>query len=535
MIYFFILSLLLTIFYYYKIIEEPLHPDSGEFIYPGIIKRKGHSKVILQRKIGDKYKPASLSYDTFPPAPVSSIGPEREYIGAFPAFRDKMFVWWFFEMLFTWLPLKPKQFRLINCLLIFVISNLFFILLMQQINFYHALMWTLIFQLTIMMPHFDFYQIHAEEWGILLLLGGTALILGGFLSMLAPILFGLLLVLIFFFIKITFAPTLLYFFLAPLIIFGKPEFFLVSLIAILCFTAGLMLFWTMTGQIKPVFWSINPFHLVKYKKSATTTRTVKDAERPFSLIYFLKQYKMELITGLLFIISGLQWLISAQPATLTEIFMIGWVCVSLMEIVIQGKLYPAHLLPLVIPGLFFIALQDNFLQLPVAVMLLLIWSKYFIYSSQPLTEKYGIQSQNPFVKTMLAYDHIAQFIRSNSAEEDTILTLGYCSPLYALSGRRGALGLYEALTTLEPVDISKKLGLYWEWWLILAMMDRHPKLIIDSSQLLNVAELEKATAIKTKLIKKTGDYHIYTADYTNLNRYPNNLGEKLFKRMKRSK
>ena len=67
------------------------------------------------------------------------------------------------------------------------------------------------------------------------------------------------------------------------------------------------------------------------------------------------------------------------------------------------------------------------------------------------------------------------------------------------------------------------------------MMDRHPKLIIDSSQLLNVAELEKATAIKTKLIKKTGDYHIYTADYTNLNRYPNNLGEKLFKRMKRSK
>lgn len=529
MIYFLWLSFGLTIYYYFKIKDEPLHPDSGEFIYPGIIQRNGFKKVHLQQKIGHKYKPASLSFNSFPPYPYSSISNEKEYIGAFPSFRDKMFVWWFFEKLYKHTPLKPKNFRIINSLLIFGISTLFFLLMSRYNTLNNAILWSLIFQMTLMLPHFDFYQIHAEEWGILLLLIEFGILVVGNNSIIWAIVFGAILLFIFFFIKITFAPTLLYFFLTPLLIFDNVYFFQLSLYSIVGLFFLLLIVWVFSGKISPVLWSINPIHLIKYKKGASTSISVNQRESIFSLKTFLFKYIFEIFIIILFLMKLVEWLIFKRTVLKVEIFLVGWICVTLFEILIQGKLYPSHLLPLTVSGIFFIGLQSGYAPLFIIFSILIIWWIYFIRNKTSIMEKYGIKSQNPNVGLMMHYDDVSKIIMENSNDDETIIVFGYASPLYALSNRRGALGLYEALTTIEPNDISKKLGKYWEWWILHGIIENKPCLIIDADHVLNVQILELSLGIKLEEIETLNAFTIYKADYKNLLNHPATLGENLFK------
>jgi hypothetical protein len=130
---------------------------------------------------------------------------------------------------------------------------------------------------------------------------------------------------------------------------------------------------------------------------------------------------------------------------------------------------------------------------------------------------------------MLNYDQVAEYVKKQTEAADSILAIGYCSPVYVLANRRGALGLYEALITLEPADIGKKLGEGWEWWLLQAIAKMKPKLLIDSSHRLNPWELEKALGINLEKIEAIGNYNIYAANYADSLKYPANMGEKIFR------
>jgi len=528
MVYFAILSFFVSIYYYSRVINEPLHPDSGEFIYPGIMQQLGFKKEYLQHNVDGKYKPTSLSYNVFPPEPHSNISNKKQYIGAFPYFRDKMFVWWFFEKFYYLFPLKTKSFRLINIFLIFLISQLFFIIIHDFLGLYYSIFWSMIFQLTVMLPHFDFYQIHAEEWGTLLLIVLSILLTKLHYLFISPILFGLILIAIFFYIKITFAPTLLYFFLSPIVIFQNLEFFRISTISILVGLITLFLFYLFSGLLKPVFWSLNPFHLIKYKKSAGTSRTDDQRSTDFSIKKFIMSYFIEILIGLLALAVTIQWLFYNSEPMKIEIFLFGWICVICIEVFVQGKLYPSHLLPLTIPGILFIGLQNNLFSLIISILVFILWSKFFFLSGESILSKYGKQSQNPYIDLMAQYDEVAKSIRQNTTKKDTILSIGYSSPLYTLSKRKAALGLYEALTTIDPFDLQKKLGDNWEWWLLQAIIVERPKLLVDSNSHVDSQELCNSLGISMKVINSIDTYAIYKIDYKNMEKHPTNLGENIF-------
>ena len=527
MIIFPLISILLIIYYYFRIIAEPLHPDSGEFIYPGIMQRLGFSKVLLQKFRNGKYIPASLSYDSFPPEPFNNFGDKKNYIGAFPHFRDKMFVWWFFEKIFKYAPLKAKQFRIINSLLILLISNLFFVTINEYLNVPFSIFWSIIFMLTIMLPHFDFYQIHTEEWGTFLLLFQLFLLELFPSNIYASILYGIILVLILFFIKITYAPTLLYFFWAPILIFNNMTFFKTSFTSAILFLIFLLLIFLITGKLKAVFWSINPLHLLKYKQGTSTSRSEEQRETSFSIKSFARSYLIEIIIGLLSFIVSILWILAGHFSPI-EIFIFGWICVAALEIIIQGKYYPSHMLMLTVPGILFISKQNGIFSWVIAFCIILLWMKYFIISKELLIKNYGKQSQNPFLDSMLTYDVVSKIVKRESLPDESIIAIGYCSPIYSLARRKAALGIYEALTTIEPIDISKKLGKFWEWWILDALFNEKPSLLIDSKNFIDINNLQLSSGIKFVIIEQVQQYVIYKLDYTDVNQYPSDLGEHIF-------
>ncbi len=521
MIFFLVINFALVFFYYQRVKKEPLHPDSAEFIYAGLIQRLGYVKDYFKK---DKAI-APLSFDRFPPEPI--IGNEKNpYSGAFPKFRDKQAVWWFFEQLYKRTSLSAKEFRQVNAGLIGLLSWLFFMIINQHLSLYHTILWSLIFQLTVMLPHFDFLQIHAEEWGITILLIVSGCLIFSIGQIWWPILYGTGLISLFFFVKITFLPSIIYFYLAPLIIFGKDYFFYLSLLSGLVTALLVLVLLAISGRLFPFLWTITPKHLISYKKGASTSRSKRQRQRPFSVKHFLGHYKIEIFIFLLFTAVEIPKLVQYSTLLPIERLMLGWLVLALIEIIIQGKMYPAHLQPLIIPGLMLLAFNEHIVAPVIAVIIVLMWSKYYLYNQQSIVKQYGEKSQNPFLNRLLHYDAVATFVKQVSCNK--ILCIGYCSPIYVLAERRGSLGIFEAGVTTEPIDLDKKYGKKWRWWLLNAMVEKPPEVIVDCSGMIHAKEIENATGFSLKKIKQIGSFAIYKIDKNQNYTHPQTRGLSIF-------
>ncbi|MBN2280404.1 MAG: hypothetical protein JXQ65_07485 [Candidatus Marinimicrobia bacterium] len=524
MIWFFAISLGLTIFYYFRVKNEPLHPDSAEFIYAGMMQRLGRKKEYFQRKRGDVYQPESLDFGTFPPDPYSSISAEKEHIGSFPYYRDKQFVWWFFEQLFHYCALSAKNFRIINSLLIFLTPNLFFLMVSPFLELHRSVILAVLLQMTFMLPHFDYYQIHAEQWGVLLLLL-AALLLDYFpVSFWASVVYGGIIVFVFLFIKITFAPTLVLFFLAPLFVFTQTDYFLVPAISVFMFLVFFLIIFSVTGRLKPLLWTLSPRHLLKYKQGASTSRSHEQRSTQFSFSRFLLNYGFEILLGLLFIGNILlNWQLSGK-----NLFYLLWVTTALIEILVQGKMYPSHLLLLIVPSFYLLSIKNNYFSWLIYAGIVLLWLRYFGQFNRSLMESYGQKSQNPFLVVMNKYDEVAAYIATHTSKKESITCIGYISPVYVLSNRLSALGFFEAGVTTEPVDLDKKYGVKWHWWLLLAIMEEQPKFIIDARNIINIDEFYGSTGIELIADFFADEITVYRPLYRNQFCHPGNLGEKIF-------
>lgn len=526
MLIFMLLSLLLSIFYLKKIYNEPIHPDSAEFIYAGMLQRLGFRKEIFVEKEKDKSKTASLNFTDFPPEPTMEN--YHKYFGAFPLFRDKMFVWWFFEKLYKYLTLPAQGFRYINTLLIFIISSVFYLNLAHYVDSSLAVVFTLFFQITLMLPHFDFYQIHAEEWGILLLAIETYILIMMNNSIFFPIAYGIILATLLVFIKITFGLTILYFLISPLILFHNYFFFQISSTFFLMTICLFLMIFVISGKRSDFLRVFNLLHWKKYKEGSSTSRSDEQRAKSFSINRFFVNYCDELLVIMLFLFKFIRRIQISTHFQSVELFLLIWLLITATEIFIQGKFYPSHFLPLTIPGLLYIFIFFDFFSVFIMMVLLKIFYDFFVFSDDLIMKKYGEKSQNPFLKIMLKYGEISDFIGAETTNKDQILCIGYLSPVYVMTNRRGALGIFEAGVTTEPIDLDKKYGIKWHWWLMNAMIRMEPKFVIDSNGMVNAIELQNSSGIRLKLKKNGKYYRIFQPDFSEKYEYPKDIGENIF-------
>ena len=510
---FFFIVLVLSCFFYSKTYNEPIHPDSAEFIYPGLMQRLGFGKEYYQVYKNGRYVPAPLHFNRFPPHPEEIRDERFAPIGSYPRFRQKMLIWVIYELLFKYTDISPRRFRFVNATVFGATSFLLALIIYSQTGFVVALWWMTFFMLLLMLPHFDYYQIHAEIWGAFGLVAAFyCVILNSTLgNRYYLLLAGIILFVVFFLVKITFLPTTGLFILSPVILSGDWSGALSLTITIGVSLSACIVFLIIFGRGKPLLWTFNIANWGKYNRRASTSRSYSKNKQPDILTTgkLLRHYRLEL--GLVSVACGmgLIWLLAAEKTAL-QLVLALWVMTAALEILVQRKFYPAHYIPIIAPGIMFIALLPDsaviiLLKILFSIGVLILWLRWYVFNPLTLTEAYGHVSGNPFGKTLMLTEKVARFIRENSEPEDTIVVLGYASPVYVLAERKAALGIMECTLTLEPDNMNRLYGPRWWWWVKKSIRQSRAKFIIDFDGRCQVDELNQSTGLYYKLDRIISD------------------------------
>ncbi len=372
--------------------DLPIHPDTAEFLYPGLVKSlnevftahkyclnlKWWTGSILDPVIrfikkmlnGQKQNKSKKKVEfLFPPYPFCEIGFDNPIIeGGNPVVQQKMAVYQFYHFLGKYVKDLIPVYKVVHAVLTIGITFLVYFSAKGIISEPIALVSSLILLIFLSLPLLDSFQIHAEFYGIFVLSIVCALLFStdivideyirGFIA-------GFLVIVLFFFVKVTFLAEAVLLLAYPVfiktieligpIIFGE----IVSALVIMLSFAG-------TRYFTKLFVIMSPSTLLHYKKNIASMQVREDKDHDYpeeksdddhsrSFVRWLyTQLHNMFLTGIaIFFISGLiyGWIAFHSFQNLYGFFLL-WSVISLLVVKVQEKFYAAHFIPPLIPLVF---------------------------------------------------------------------------------------------------------------------------------------------------------------------------------------
>ncbi len=528
----------------------PLHPDTAEFLYPGLVvslKQKYEPyRVLLNRKWWSgtiialaKKKLAQLE---FPPAPYCEINTDVPLVqGGNPTVQQKMAIYCLFQSLGKIFSNLKTDFRILQTVIIYGIAIIMYNSLACYTSNIVALCGAIFLLVLLTLPFFDTYQIHAELYGTIVLLFVFWLISASdILGLERKWIFtisGSILVLLTIFVKITFASDAFVFLLYPFFVFGqstnisivKGEF--AALLVIL-------LVFSFTPYFVKLLKILDPVWLIKYRKQMLSMHKNEiddhkaDGENKFNesspknISWFYLHFNLIFNTGLAcLIVFGIITGLFLHTTLLSLYgFLLLWVFISLVVLKFQNKFYAAHFVPPLIPVtlLWGIAINDVInrlisnrdlihfqhvaaygLLVVLIIPFLVAIGVFYKYVVKTKPSTYFLTSylkrNNPHLLPLLAASSIGEFIKENCPSFDRIFTFGYTNTIYLYAQRRASLEFLEGCLGVDPEIANSVFANRWKWWVCRDIHKFKPKYIIDMDGRLNIDVINDATGLSYQL------------------------------------
>lgn len=554
---------IICLIYWKRINTLPLHPDTAEFLYPGLVvslKQKFEAyRVLLNRKwwsgtIIALIKKKFIQLE-FPPDPYCELNADLPPVrGGNPTVQQKMAIYCLFQSLGRVFDNLKTIFRILQTVIILGIAVIMYNALACYTSNVVALCSAILALVLLSLPFFDTYQIHAELYGTILLLFAFWLIsaddIFGLEKKWAAIISGSILVLLTIFVKITFVSDAFVFLLYPFFVSDqsiKLAFLKGEIAAMLL----ILFIFSFTRYFMKLTQILDPFSLMRYRRQMLSmhknnTSNYKTDKNNFhephskNINWFYLHFNLIFKVGLVsLIILGIIIGLFLHGTLLSLYgFLLLWVLISLTVLKFQNKFYAAHFIPPLIPItlLWGIATNDvinilisnqstiilkhlasyGFLSLLIIPFFIAMWAFYkFVAKTKPsayfLTSY--LKRENPHILQLLAAPSIGEFIKKNSLLSDRIFCFGYANTVYLYAHRRASLELLEGCLGIDPEIANSVFANRWKWWICRDVHKFKPKYIVDMDGRLNIDAINDSTGLDYKLNKTFYEcFNIYSLE-----------------------
>ncbi len=477
-------------------VKLPLHPDTGLFIYRGVMEKEG---ISLEPKL--------------------FIKPDRDYFcaeGYFPT-QSKDIIYHLFRLWRKFTSGDIKTYRYY-----YAVYNLFTVLMLYitascYLNTTAGLIAAWIYAVYSASPFADTAQLHAENYANLLILAALFFSWQGLQhqSLLMIYLAGMVMGFLVISFKITYLFETLALWLAFIIL--PPHYSLAGAYSLgfVSFIVLMLAYYLRKGWWQ-FFWAwCNPRRLWHYRKVPARNYGTQPAVRIKNLLE-RKYLVFAAQTGFLwFGLLACLYCNFAKFFTAPGIFLGCLLIGSFFNIVVQGKYYSSHFLA-ALPVISIISawglisiIQEpasiyNSAAITVGTLLLIISLQQlagylFRYNPLEFFLKFYHLLRHDHILAFLAAEVIASYIQERTVAQDKILMLGYNAELFGLARRRAALGRLEFPLCIDPVINDRYIGPEWQDWLVESIRRDRPKYIADLDGSLDLEALCSASGLTYRL------------------------------------
>ncbi len=492
--------------------KQPLHPDSGYYLYVPFFKRIGY---------------------TFSPSKVISLSPPK-VTGDYNILGSKFLLRSFSSVIF-FLGGSIKSFRifyafynLLTGLAVYALASLLGSPLIGLIA-------ASIYLLMSLSPSHDSFQLHAEQYAFLpmilaliaVILAGTweashVFIVGRIMLLLAS---GLLLGMVIMCLKITYV-------VEAFAIFCLSIFWGLGVWDLLFMVCGIGLFilfilgytFIKTRSIDLFVYTYFPKMLLYYKKSMSAERNI--------FKFDFKTYFIILscfLFGMYYFVAGIILSVINHDTSIIIISILPFV--SLAGIWYQNKFYMSHFYSLLpfssivaaygvkqmfgftgLSFIFFVGISI-LLLIPALIQIFQYYVKF-----DPITFHIKISQAIRHRKTLnfIAEEGIAEYVKHNTAKDDFVLQWGYNHEFYVLAQRRAALSGHLAATLMTDPLLNDAMFNDWKEDILSDIQKFTPKFIVDFDGSLRIETVNEVSGHYYKLDRNVyGIYPVYKLDNTN--------------------
>jgi hypothetical protein len=497
----------------------PVHADSGEFIYRGVLEREGER--FQTREIKNSWKEVLTAYRHWSPS---------AFFAGVPVIQNKILVYRIMTWYFRGSQFGAKDFRLLcgcyhggTILILGVLGEL-------AGGPYAGLATAGLYAFFSASPFVDASQIHAEHFATLPVAGACACLLlglqtGGWPWFVAA---GFLLALVTILIKLTYGAE--FCFLGTFVLLATGPYGLGAyLLGLVISLVLLALFYGLQGQGKHLYWWLLQTglwikeYLAKSQFLRSKTSGVETEKENAARSWWMKSKSQEkfrvLLRQIAPLIIGAGLLVInliTGGLTMAQGLVCFWGAAAVIAAIYQNKYYLAHTVPLLGPATLMtgMMIQVN-LAAPITadkILSIFIICLSFIYS-WPAWRPYllspgSLEYHCRIYKTLgnldtlraLAVEPIAQYLREKTGPRERILQWGGThQELYALAGRRAALDTLENHLLLSPEINDAYLGVAWRRRFVAEVAAMPPAYIADLEGSLNIEALSQATGLRFEL------------------------------------
>ncbi|MBN2037169.1 MAG: hypothetical protein JW768_10540 [Chitinispirillaceae bacterium] len=495
-----------------RLLKAPLHPDTGQFLYRGFFKGKGHAFPLYRHPFGSLKR---LLKDIFTPSGTdfhysSSFYeriPKKEYLPLCQKIGSYLLAECVGRLLNN-----PKAFRI--CLSLYNAVSICLMYVLGSLIFSDAagIAAAALFAAYLNMPYADSHQLHAEHLILLPMLCSLVLVILGCLFdlPLACVAAGVLVTAIVL-LKSSSVFQCLFIVISPLFFFTSTQPVILVIVGVLVATALFFAYCAHKQLLAPYLllaWSISSF--TDYKKGIqfSVHKSVFNlarnaiADRLTMYVPFVGQ--MALVgTGVLFFILYFR----SFPLSIV-LFAATWLFFEMVTVLLQGKFYFSHLVSLFPVSTLMagaavahaITRQEpaGALALGIALCITVTAVCSFWCSRDPLSYQLRLYTSlfHPHTLSFAAAEVIADYVKKHSDAGDRIKLWGYNSEFYVLAGRREHSGFNEDKIICDPVQLEGFWGAVWRRWMLRDMAADPPLYIADMYGTLNITIVEAVTGFR---------------------------------------
>lgn len=540
------IAVVLGIIFWRRIQNQPLHPDTAEFLHPGLIKSlkqkfKPCRSPTLWRWWHDSIFDVAVKFrkrvygsgTSFPFCMYCDINPRVPYYeGGNPVVQQKMAIYWMYQLYGKFFSRHPNSFRILQTFIISWTAYNVYATIYFLTGPLIALITGALFLFIISYPFLDNGQIHSEIYGAFFLSFFSLLLIMttfGTHQHETHIFFlvGLFLVLLTIFCKITFASESAIFLIFPFFKSSLEESLLIFLgeaTAVIC----VFLIFAATPYFVQLLRILNPKNILQYREKILTLQTndktnikVTQNESVKSNWFYLHFNTLFNLGLLVFCICGFcfNWVLEHTIINLSN-FMLIWAISSLLTLKFQNKFYPAHFLPPLIPILIYWGLTNQKIiylwqrvdllyiyefsmlifattvTITLSSIAIWLWLRFVALNSN---SSYFIlpyhKRRNPHTLQLIAAPVIGNYIKDNSEPSNRIFTFGYANSAYIYAQRRASLDFFEGTLGIDPEIANPLWHNYWKFWVCRDIHKFKPKYLIDMDGRLNVDAINESTGL----------------------------------------
>ncbi|MBI2587689.1 hypothetical protein HYW30_00080 [Candidatus Azambacteria bacterium] len=501
--------LVLSWFLLFRLRQQPLHADSGQYLYRGILEASGDRFPLIRRSRETLSQPQTAMF--FAPIARAREFFRRNAGGIFP-WNNKiaaysLILWWArshphpksFRIFFAW-------YNLLGVLGLFLLGKTF-------VGDAVGLLAALGFALYMASPYVDSHQTHSEHYAVPFLLGIPLALwsLGGSGSLPSFFLLGIAV-----WFLILFKPTLLFqaafFVWTPFLFFSHflPTVILASGVALGFF--GFFLF----AMVRKEQWEFLAIFslagMLRYRRTIAKAHIEQlsgQAEAP-SYVGFLKQF-----SPLFFLVGFFPLLVLPFPEfTKVGLFLLAWLLTTLLEVRVQGQYFFSHLVPVLLPSfliaslslvlaseLLFGGLWIGFFALLLLLAFISLSNLLPYFLTDPLSAHWRLYRalRHRHALRFAASEVIGAYLRGKTLPKEPVFLWGYNSELYVHAGRPGIISFLDEYAGTEPELLEPLYGNDWLVWVIEGVKTYRPRFIVDLDGGLSIEWLRKFTGLSYTL------------------------------------